>query len=312
MRKLPVLLMILLMTAFFVTSCGGGGSSSNSGTPNDDGDGGGNEEPIDASQYYYLGQPGDSFTYTVEEELDGEPYQTYIEVSAFTGETDIEAKYLYTGILVCSSLETTSNNMVDPNIMNPVGKTFYTAEGEEIIDDDLKDLFTNVQYSEVTGTDEPEEVILGQDYTMTIEETLFHYNILEPPAGTRTSTVTITPVQVEAVTIDGMEYEALRFDIEMSLLEVITEGSTLEAEATGTLWYGKGIGLLVSDLTITMTIGAESHVLHAVRTLSDADLEASSAALGSVSAEKRQESIPIQRFLKEILKMKHPGEGTGR
>ena len=289
-------LAVLCAALFLITSCGGGGSSG--------GGGGSDETSFDTSQYYYQPGDGDEMIYKVT--VAANP--PYYKKSAFTLEnTDIPDQYNYEALDGLEGnphiLETVTRGNDLSSCTDTTGLIYYTPEGEEIIDDQRYSteppvwLFTNVDYSTVTGDEEPESVVAGQEYESTIEEILFDHS--DPPVevGARTITTSITPLDIVSVSVLGSTYEALRIATESFSEETIGE-STTTLTGSGTMWFGRDTGLV--KIQMEYTEGENPESFDYLLELADITLSADAVLPASLQIAPPARAVPLRSFMKNI------------
>ena len=239
---------LALLFPFLLAGCGGGG--------------GGNKEIVLSKAYQE--QAGDVFvTYTTmnftrdgeSSEIDGTRVRNYSRVDS------IPSKYNYSqsanGPFI---LETTSEDgFLD-------AFEYIDMLGTTIIDDDLSE-FTNIEYSNSTGSRDPENVFIGDEFSFHGNETLFS-SISGDEVGYEVSSSSITALNEEQLTVPSGVFNAVRFryniDITTSINDVIETVS-----GSGYMWYGTEDGFMLKlevkngtmtrdDLDLTVTFFAET------------------------------------------------------
>lgn len=286
MRYLSIVLCTALL---FTVSCGGGGSS-----------GGDGPVTIDASDYYYQAGNGDEITYSETFSTGGGSVTTLVR-STFSEVNDIPPGYNYSGPVTGPYLLETIHENEEGAGYILAGYVYSTLDGEEIIDDDRVN-FTNVDESVTTGDDEPSQVVIGQSYTSTIEEDLFA-TADGALVGSRSITATITPSAIETITVDGGTFEALKFVTSSTSVEEINHVTTTST-ASGTLWYGKGAGLVKAQLALVVTEdgGAPTNVDY-VSELVNGPFASSAILPASSQIASPSTAIPVHFFMRDIARM---------
>lgn len=223
---------ILITLCLFISSCGGGSSSGDDDSTTD------STTIIDASQYYSQEESGDVVTYTRTTTINNGSPSTITLVSTFEQVDSIPADYSYSGSGPFLQATIRANGATEP-----IGYIFTTTDGDVIINDS-GDYFTSIQYTTITGTDEPTQVVVGQTYPTTAEETLFRSSDGLNVGSRRTESV-LTAVGIENITVSGADHEALRFDVTSTITDTFTDNTTdLSITTSETWWFVRDLGLV--------------------------------------------------------------------
>ena len=239
---------LALLFPFLLAGCGGGG--------------GGNKEIVLSEAYQE--RAGDVFTTftTTKFTLRGESSELNVtDVKTYAIVDSIPAKYNYSqssnGPFI---LETsTDDGFLD-------GLRYSRMSGGSIIDDDLSN-FTNIEYSNRIGGEDPENVFVGDKFSFHANETLFS-SISGDEVGYEITSMDFTVLQEEQLSVPAGVFNAvkIRTDLDMttSLNDII-----ITTALNGYMWIGTENGFMLKieatdavstrgDQDLTVTFSAET------------------------------------------------------
>jgi len=232
-----MLIILLILILASIAACGGNGSDE---APTDD---------IFITAYQE--RPGDVFEYQSSMEFiysDGKTASvTQKETQSFSQVDSIPEKYGYSGDLGGPYILSTTT--VDGELD---GYEYISADGTEIVDDDL-DTFTRVDAQTISGSDEPEDVSLGDTFTFREESTLFDSDTAEE-VGARIIEGTFTVAEEETVTVPAGTFHCLRIDLGLEI-SITERGITDTMTTVGSGWFDVENGFgpkLTGTMDITM------------------------------------------------------------
>ncbi len=210
----------------------------------------------------YCPRTGDIFDYRSRlktEYSDGQTI-TLVQSEKFAySQTDaIPDKYSYSGDIPGPYIldTTTTDGVVD-------GYHYMTLDGTVIIGDDLT-TFMRVDAQTSSGSDEPEDVSVGDDFTSHEESTLFDSNTAER-IGTELIDGIYRVVTEETVTVPAGTFHCVKIDFEIEIVR--TEKGVIDTmSTTGSIWYAMEKGF-VTKLTGTTEITISEHDLTAITTI---------------------------------------------
>ena len=225
-------ILVSLFTLFLV-ACGGGGSSS-SGL--DTQEGFVFDEP-------YSEQAGDTFTRSTNLHASfstGAPLTLYYEiVSTFSVVNEIPLKYGY------------SNAIPGPYLLETVmggdtinGLEYSTLDGETIIDDSIME-FTNIEYVTQSGSETPENIRIGDNFSAYSNARIFDsegedigYEIVE---------MNFSVIGEEKITTPAGEFSAIK--LSHATENIRSTYDTSNYSSSGYSWYDTSKGLLLKVTT---------------------------------------------------------------
>jgi hypothetical protein len=218
---------IPLLFSVFLFGCGGSGSDS-------------------PSQILVLGEgydekAGDSFTTSLSMSATYSNGQTAqinsVSVSTYSEVDEIPAKYNYSNAISGPYLLETTNK---DGILDELG--YMTLSGEGIIEDEL-DYFTNVEYTTESGSDEPENIYIGDKFNFYQNATLFNSQT-GVEAGYRIVNMAFTVLSEEIITVPAGEFNAAK--IGYSISETLSENNIIDTlSATGYGWFDTTNGYML-------------------------------------------------------------------
>lgn len=253
MKKLTITFYVLML---FMCSCGG--SSSGGFLPPSNTD-----STIDSSQYYYQPVDGDGFVYNdsiVDSDEGNSDYQRrsgFLQVDA-----NLFTIYLYGDDSTASYMKEISETRaaeLDPWVA--IDKTYYSLQdGDEIIHDDLT-YFSRIDLSTRSGSDEPDSVILDNEYTQTQVDVLLSSADPTQVKGSYEFEATIIPEEIESISVTAGTYECLRFSVSGESVWTITDtvpDTVTTSSFTGYRWYAKDLGLIKIELDYQIQVTGPS------------------------------------------------------
>lgn len=216
---------VLLVLSF--TGCGGSGSD----TP---------------SQILVLGEgydekAGDSFTTSLSMSATYSNGQTAeinsVSVSTYSQVDEIPAKYNYSNAVSGPYLLETTNK---DGVLDEL--EYMTLSGEFIIEDEL-DYFTNVEYTTESGSDEPENIYIGDKFSFYQNSTMFNSQTgIE--AGYKIVNMEFTVLSEEVIAVPSGEFNAAK--IGYSISETWSENNIVDTlSATGYGWFDTANGYML-------------------------------------------------------------------
>jgi len=239
MRNIRFIHSLLIILTILVTSCSGGGSDDS------------------ANQILVLGEgydekAGDIFTTSLTMDItysngltvsiSSESVETYSQVD------EIPSKYNYSNAISGPYLlETTKEDGVLD------GLEYMTLSGDSIIDDDL-DYYTNVEYTTESGSEEPENIYIGDKFSFFQNTTLFNSQT-GVEAGYKIINMEFTVLSEEVVTVPAGVFNAVK--IGYSISETISENNIIDTvSGTGYGWFDTTNGYMLKmtadgDMTLS-------------------------------------------------------------
>lgn len=239
MRNIRFIHSLLIILTILVTSCSGGGSDDS------------------ANQILVLGEgydekAGDIFTTSLTMDItysngltvsiSSESVETYSQVD------EIPSKYNYSNAISGPYLlETTKEDGVLD------GLEYMTLSGDSIIDDDL-DYYTNVEYTTESGSEEPENIYIGDKFSFFQNTTLFNSQT-RVEAGYKIINMEFTVLSEEVVTVPAGVFNAVK--IGYSISETISENNIIDTvSGTGYGWFDTTNGYMLKmtadgDMTLS-------------------------------------------------------------
>lgn len=285
-----IYLIIAGIFTLIIVSCGGGGGGSS----------GGGVTTADTSQYYRQEVNGDEIIFRVTSTYVSDSTTIAYEISTFSGPETLSDFYPYhstpipTGPYLLETIAESNDNLATEET---TGYTYYGSNGDEVVDVELVQEYTNVIS---VSSNEPDEVQMDQSYTATIIEKVYSLvspALLETLLCTRTITATIQPVGIESVTVPAGTYNALKFQTTTTLDE---DDDDTVITSSGYFWFGENSGLVKSDLTFT--IADSSSTARVVYELhSPIDASSSLLAAGSFQSSTVKSNPSMRYFLKGFV-----------
>ena len=228
-------LSFIIFVLFSLSACGGGG--------------GGNNTPINVTSYSEV--TGDTLTYIDNTNATYSTGQTLsitqTEVFTASSVTTIPEIYSYPGgiagpyILITN----TEDGALD-------GYEYNAQDGREIVDDSL-DTFTRIDAITASGSDDPENVNIGDSFNFSENATLFD-SASGAAVGNIETTGTFYVDSLINITVPAGQFQALRIDYTIDTTTT-ENGITDTASMVGSSWFDTNIGLflkLTGDLTLTL------------------------------------------------------------
>ena len=226
MNRLTKLILISL-TSLILSACGGGGGDS-------------------ANQVLVLGEgydekAGDIFTTTLTMDItysngqtasiNSESVRTYSQVA------EIPSKYNYSNAISGPYLLETTN---EDGVLD--GLEYMTLSGDSIIDDAL-DYYTSVEYTTESGSEEPENIYIGDKFSFFQNSTLFNSQT-GVEAGYKIINMEFTVLSEEIITVPAGEFNAVK--IGYSISETRSENNIIDTlSGTGFGWFDTTNGYML-------------------------------------------------------------------
>ena len=226
MNRLTKLLLTSLIL-LVLSACGGGGGDS-------------------ANQVLVLGEgydekAGDIFTTTLTMDItysngqtasiNSESVRTYSQVA------EIPSKYNYSNAISGPYLLETTN---EDGVLD--GLEYMTLSGDSIIDDAL-DYYTSVEYTTESGSEEPENIYIGDKFSFFQNSTLFNSQT-GVEAGYKIINMEFTVLSEEIITVPAGEFNAVK--IGYSISETRSENNIIDTlSGTGFGWFDTTNGYML-------------------------------------------------------------------
>lgn len=218
---------IPLLFAIVLTGCFGSGGDS-------------------ASQILVLGEgydekAGDIFTTSLTMSATYSNGQTAefnsVSVKAYSQVDEIPSKYNYSNAISGPYLLETTN---EDGVLD--GLEYMTLSGGSIIDDDL-DYFTNVEYTSESGSEDPENIYIGDKFSFYKNATLFNSQTgIE--AGYKIINMEFTVLSEVIITVPAGEFNAVK--IGYSISETRSENNIIDTlSGTGFGWFDTTNGYML-------------------------------------------------------------------
>jgi hypothetical protein len=219
---------LILFVLILIQGCGGGGDSDS------------------ANQILVLGEgydekPGDVFTTSLTMSITYSNGQT-AEVNSVSVETysqvdEIPLKYNYSNAISGPYLLETTN---EDGVLD--GLEYMTLSGDSIIDDDL-DYYTSAEYTTESGSEEPENIYIGDKFSFYQNSTLFNSQTgIE--AGYKIINMEFTVLSEEIITVPAGEFNAAK--IGYSISETWSENNIIDTSSgTGYGWFDTTNGYML-------------------------------------------------------------------
>lgn len=232
-----MLVLLLTLILAFIVACGGDGSHD---TKSDK-----------FSVAAYEVRPGDTFEYQTSMEAsysnDKTITGTLKEVESFSQVDTIPNKYSYSGDMTGPYILKTK---LEDGIVD--GYDYMAFDGTDIVSDDLE-TYTRADAQTITGSDEPEDVSIGDVFTYYEESTLFDSNTAEK-VGTEITDGIFTAMTEETIAVPAGTFHCLKLDFELQMSKNLW-GVSDTMSTTGSAWYDIENGFVpkligVMDMTI--------------------------------------------------------------
>ena len=212
-------ILIPLLLAVVLSGCGGSGGDS-------------------TNQILVIGEgydekPGDVFTTALSMSITYSNDQTAeinsVSVKTYSQVDEIPLKYNYSNAISGPYLLETTN---EDGVLD--GLEYMTLSGNSIIDDDL-DYFTNVEYTTESGSEDPENIYIGDKYSFNENATLFNSQTgLE--AGYKIIKMEFTVLSEEVVSVPAGEFNTAK--IGYSISETWSKNNVIDTlSGTGYGWF---------------------------------------------------------------------------
>jgi hypothetical protein len=234
------ILFVILGATSLLAGCGGGGGSDNQGAELVLGDG-------------YDEKAGDVFTtsFTLDATFSNgqSGRNSFTAVKTYSQVSIIPSKYGYSlsknGPFL---LETTDEDGVLD------GLEYMTESGRFIIDDDL-DYFTSVEYTTESGSEEPENIYIGDKFSFIQNSTLFDSQS-GVDAGYEITNIDFSVLREEQVTVPAGSFNAVK--IGYSISSTISKNNIVDTvSGTGSGWFdttnGFMLKLIIEDGNMTLS-----------------------------------------------------------
>lgn len=239
-----------ILLVLSLTGCLGGGSSSDSS----------NQEIVLGEGYDK--KAGDVFTTSLTMDItfsNGQAAEiNSISVSTYSQVNEIPSKYNYSNAISGPYLLETTN---EDGVLD--GLEYMTLSGGSIIDDDL-DYYTNVEYTTQSGSDEPENIYIGDKFSFYQSSTLFNSQT-GVEAGYKIINMEFSVISEEVVTVPAGVFNAVI--IGYRVFETVSENNIINTSS----WAGSGWFDITNGYMLKMTMGGDM-------TLSEHNLTASFSA----------------------------------
>ena len=238
-------LLLTSLTLLVLSSCGGGGGDS-------------------ANQVLVLGEgydekAGDIFTTSLAMDItysngqtasiNSESVRTYSQVA------EIPSKYNYSNAISGPYLLETTN---EDGVLD--GLEYMTLSGDSIIDDAL-DYYTSVEYTTESGSEEPENIYIGDKFSFFQNSTLFNSQT-GVEAGYKIINMEFTVLSEEVVTVPAGVFNAVK--IGYSISETRSENNIIDTlTGTGYGWFDTTNGYMLK-MTIDGDMTLNEHDLTAL------------------------------------------------
>lgn len=147
----------------------------------------------------------------------------------FSSTTEIPEKYGYSNAISGPYLLETKN---EDGILD--GLDYKTPSGNSIIDDGL-DYYTSIEYTTENGSEDPENIYIGDNYSFSQNSTLFN-SISGDEAGYEITNMELSVLSEEQITVPAGEFNAVK--IGFSISETTSRNNIIDTlTGTGYGWY---------------------------------------------------------------------------
>jgi len=232
--KLKTIIFSLVIVLY---GCGGSGSDSSS--------------PILVLGATYDEKAGDIFTTTTTMNInysDGQVANvTSVDVSTYSQVDAIPSNYNYSNAISGPYLLETKH---DDGVLD--GLEYMTLSGDTIIDDDLE-FYRNVEYTTESGVEEPENIYIGDKFSLYRNAILFDTQT-NVEAGYEITNMDLTVISQEMVSVPAGTFNAVK--ISFSSTATVSKNNNVDTvSGTGYGWFDSESGYMLkmtmdADMTL--------------------------------------------------------------
>jgi hypothetical protein len=236
--KLKTIIFSLVIVLY---GCGGSGSDSAS--------------PILVLGDTYDEKAGDIFTTTTTMNInysDGQVANvTSVDVSTYSQVDAIPSNYNYSNAISGPYLLETKH---DDGVLD--GLEYMTLSGDTIIDDDLE-FYRNVEYTTESGVEEPENIYIGDKFSLYRNAILFDTQT-NVEAGYEITNMDFTVISQEMVSVPAGTFNAVK--ISFSSTATVSKNNNVDTvSGTGYGWFDSESGyMLKMTMDADMTLGEQN------------------------------------------------------
>jgi len=293
---LKSLLIMAILAMFF--GCGGSSSSG------DDTETGSEQE---RSVTAYINQPSDSFTnrYNMDATYsNGEKRSvSYLHKEVFSQVESIPEKYAYSGPILGPYILKTET---EDGLLS--GYDYMSALNTVIISDNL-DVFKRITDRTVTGSEDPDAVVVGDTYNFSEESTLFDSDTGSESGQELTSAV-FTAEEIETVTTEAGIFDALRISCEWDSTRTL-RGVTDTVQISGDMWIAVDTCIFVktsNNAYRTFNLYGLTAIISMEAELIEYSIDTSQASSIIHQNESSAYTLNIDRIIKTFSEVKRSAE----
>ena len=194
----------------------------------------------------YDEKPGDRFTRSATISAiysDGQTAElNSVEESVYSQITEIPTKYNYSNADGGPYLLETTN---EEGILS--GLDYNTQSGDSIIDDDLE-YYTSIEYTTVEGSEDPENISVGDNYSYYQNSTLFNSNTGDE-AGYNIENYEYSVLSEEEITVPAGTFNSVKIGFSVSQKEL--ENDIIDTSTgTGYIWIDTTNGFMLKMVIV--------------------------------------------------------------